>query len=569
MSNALNLVVRFNAIDKLSGGLRKITSAGKIAKETIKKLSDENRGLKKELKEVELALKKAGDSATAEMIAKQRDLKAAIEGVNGKLAGQHQLLGRMAKIKAFGEGMKSVGTKMSIGVTAPLTLLGRAAFMAASDFTELNDAFGVTFGPNADAMRKWAEDNGKVLERSRREMMGMAMSYQDLLGKQMDPAKAMEMSKSLTLLTQDLASFKNLSNADAQAKIFSGLIGEAEPLRAVGVLLSDAAVKAKLAAMGFKKSAGEYTEGQKVLARAALIQEQLKNAEGNVVQTKDSPANRMKAAAAAADDAQVSLGQKLLPALTPLINVVVDLLNSFNGLSPGMQKAIVVFAVVVAAVGPVIAILGAVVGIVGTIGLAAAGMVAAVLGIGIAIAAIAYVIYANWDTIKAAFANGWQSIKNLLGGAPAWMKAIGGAMMSGLIAMLSPGQLISHLIWVAKQGMAAFRNYMGIKSPSRLMMQMGGHIATGLAMGIDRGGARPLRSMGKLATGVAGAGAMALTGPTLATAAPRGGAAPAAPITIQISQQPGEDANALADRVVARLEEARRRQQRSSFGDDF
>src|SRR3546814_12993333 len=86
----------------------------------------------------------------------------------------------------------------------------------------------------------------------------------------------------MTLLTQDLASFKNLSNDVAQQKIFSGLIGEAEPLRSVGVLLSAQATEAKAAAMGLEQVNGQYTEGAKVQARAALIMEQLKDAHGDV-----------------------------------------------------------------------------------------------------------------------------------------------------------------------------------------------------------------------------------------------------------------------------------------------
>src|SRR3546814_5185749 len=104
-------------------------------------------------------------------------------------------------------------------------------------------------------------------------MMSMSASFQDILKKQMDPGAATELSKNMTLLTQDLASFKNLSNDVAQQKIFSGLIGEAEPLRSVGVLLSAQATEAKAAAMGLEQVNGQYTEGAKVQARAALIME--------------------------------------------------------------------------------------------------------------------------------------------------------------------------------------------------------------------------------------------------------------------------------------------------------
>jgi hypothetical protein len=107
------------------------------------------------------------------------------------------------------------------------------------------------------------------------------------------------------------------------------------------------------------------------------------------------------------------------------------------------------------------------------------------------------------------------------------------------------------------------------------MMEMGGHVATGLGHGIEAAPTSPA-AMGQMADTVAGAGALALTGPSLpAASAPafaRGdhGARPpqpAAPITIHIHQQPGEDAQALAERVGRILE--RKGKGHGAFADDF
>jgi TP901 family phage tail tape measure protein len=173
---------------------------------------------------------------------------------------------------------------------------------------------------------------------------------------------------------------------------------------------------------------------------------------------------------------------------------------------------------------------------------------------------------------------GWTAIKAAWDGAPAWMRAIGGMMMDGLLNALIPGRLASRLLEIAQAGMTAFRNYFGIKSPSRLMMEMGGHITTGLGQGITGGTAQPLRAMGQMARRVAGAGALSLAGPSLAPSAmpgfartgPQGAsarAAPAGPITIHIHQQPGEDAEALARRVMQLIDREKRASGR--FADDF
>jgi hypothetical protein len=112
-------------------------------------------------------------------------------------------------------------------------------------------------------------------------------------------------------------------------------------------------------------------------------------------------------------------------------------------------------------------------------------MVLAIVAIGAAIGVLAYLVYTNWDRIKAAFGAGWEWVKSTLAAAPAWLSNIGGMMMQGLLAMIDPFGLRNKLLEVARNGVEAFKAFFGIKSPSRLMMEMGGHVANGFALGID------------------------------------------------------------------------------------
>lgn len=262
------------------------------------------------------------------------------------------------RIEKIGDSLQNVGRNMTVGITAPIAAMGIAAFKAASDAQEMESAFEATFGSMAASVRKWAEETGDAMGRSTQEMMSMAMSFQGILKNQMDPAAAAEMSKQMAVLTQDLASFKNLSNEVAQQKIFSGLIGEAEPLRAVGVLLSATAVDAKVLQMGLAGTKKEISDGMRVQARAALIMEQLADAQGDVIRTSSSAANQLKATRAQFEEMQVSIGQKLLPALTPLIGHITRLLEGFNKLSPGVQQSIIHFAAFAAALGPIVFVAG-------------------------------------------------------------------------------------------------------------------------------------------------------------------------------------------------------------------
>ncbi len=113
-------------------------------------------------------------------------------------------------------------------------------------------------------------------------------------GAGMSAKEAADMSVKLTRLADDASSFYNVDLNVALEKIRSGLVGEAEPLRAFGVLLSEDAVKAKAAAMGIQSVHGELSEQAKVAARVQLITEGLNKATGDHERTLGSYANQIR-----------------------------------------------------------------------------------------------------------------------------------------------------------------------------------------------------------------------------------------------------------------------------------
>jgi len=187
-------------------------------------------------------------------------------------------------------------------------------------------------------------------------------------------------------------------------------------------------------------------------------------------------------------------------------------------------------------------------------------MVLIIVSVGVAIGVLAYLVYKHWDTIKKAFWTGWAWVKNLMSGAGTWLAGIGKAMMNGLLIALDPMLLANKLLSVAKTGITAFKNYFGIKSPSRLMMAMGGFMTEGLGQGVDRGAHRPLRSMSRLATGMAGALAAGTAGAAHARTTVHHG-----DNHYHIYQRPGEDSHALAKRIAKIVQNDRL----SSYQDDF
>jgi hypothetical protein len=245
----------------------------------------------------------------------------------------------------MGGAFKRVGVALAAaGIGSVLFDFGKRSAQAAIDAQEMGSAFEVVFGGMASDVAAWAEETGNALGRSTQEIQRGALAFQELFGKALNPEQSAELSKQFTLLTQDLASFKNLSNEVAQQKLFSGLVGEAEPLRAVGVFLSENALQARAAAMGLGDFSKELTDQEKIVVRAAEIQAQLAMATGDVERTGGSAANQIKTMNAAVEELQVAIGSKLLPQLTPLISgtaqiitVMANAAQSFTGLGVSLS----------------------------------------------------------------------------------------------------------------------------------------------------------------------------------------------------------------------------------------
>lgn len=337
-------------------------------------------------------------------------------------------------LQQIGDRMAGLGQTLSIGVTAPLVAFGASAFKAASDAAELQSAFDQTFGDMAADMTAWAEATGDAMGRSTQSIQEAANTF-GIFFNQAAPTRqeAAEMSKTFAVLAQDLASFYNVAESDALQKLRSGLSGESEPLRDFGVFLTEANVKAKALELGLGSLGGELSEQDKIMARYALILEATSNAQGDVARTSEGTANQMRAAQAAFQELQVTVGTKLIPVLTPLITKLAGILDAFSGLSEGTQTFIVAAAAIAAAVGPVLFALGSLVSAVGAlapvfaplvtvVGAAfgaggvfagafsslsafgsmlslVAGAAAPVLAPLAAVAAVGALIWANWDKI--------------------------------------------------------------------------------------------------------------------------------------------------------------------------
>jgi len=219
-----------------------------------------------------------------------------LRGLDAGLAGAEKaagaFVGRTNRLLA-GVGAVAIGAAGGAGIAAAL-------FDSAKKAADLGESLSKTrasFGGDAKQIEAAADDLAKRFGLVKQETLDAATAI-GLMGSaaglsQRDAAKlGVEMAR----LAADVSSFFNLPMADALEKIRSGLAGEAEPLRALGVFLSEDAVKAEALRMGLVKTSGALTEQSKILARVSLIKSapSMQKASGDLERTADSASNQLK-----------------------------------------------------------------------------------------------------------------------------------------------------------------------------------------------------------------------------------------------------------------------------------
>lgn len=144
--------------------------------------------------------------------------------------------------------------------------------------------------------------------------------------------KAYILSKNLTQLAYDEASYWNKNVSETFTAMSSAISGEIEPIRRLGVDLSQARLQQELLALGFNKQVSSLSQADKAVLRYIAIMKQTANVQGNLAQTIQSPANQIKILKAQLDMLAKSVGSLLYPALKsilPPLIAAVQLIREF------------------------------------------------------------------------------------------------------------------------------------------------------------------------------------------------------------------------------------------------
>lgn len=218
--------------------------------------------------------------------------------------------------------------------TGAIIAFGKSCIDLGSDLQEVQNVVDVTFGSmnkQVDAFAKNAITQFGLSELTAKKYMGtygaMAKSF-GIVGE-----AGYQMSAAITGLTGDVASFYNLSTDEAYTKLKSIFTGEAEPLKELGVVMTQTALDQYALNEGLGKTTRTMTEQEKVLLRYRYVMSTLSDASGDFARTSGSWANQTRILALQFDSLRASIGQGLINVFTPVIHVINTVLAKMQTLA--------------------------------------------------------------------------------------------------------------------------------------------------------------------------------------------------------------------------------------------
>ena len=242
---------------------------------------------------------------------------------------QSQISGLDKNVKNTSTNMtKSFGSLAAKVISVGAIIKATASSITrAMNYIEDENLFQVSMKKWADSTRDWSkqvQDSVGVSAAWLRKYSGVMTNMTASMGLAQD--QAVQLGRGVALLSNDIASFYNISAESAFEKIQSAMAGMPRPLQELGIMVRDSEVKQTAYANGIARTGEELNTQQKALATYLAILQRTSNAQGDLARTINSPANQMRMLKTSIIDLGVAIGtmfQPLLSVVLPVLNAIV------------------------------------------------------------------------------------------------------------------------------------------------------------------------------------------------------------------------------------------------------
>lgn len=282
--------------------------------------------------------------ATEEIQRLQQQIQSLQQAADGGDSGGGVLSGFLSRLDvigdiASGQFLANMAVNGINSIIAGVTGSISESIELASDLVETQNVVDVTFEDSASTINKWAQEalNAYGITETK------AKQYSSTLGamlKSMGIAddQVLQMSMDMAGLAADMASFYNLDHDTAFEKIRSGISGENEPLKALGINMSVANLNAFALEKGMNKAFDKMSQAEQATLRYQYLLEATKDAQGDFARTGDSFSNEMRKLQTNLDRIKTEFGKGLLGVVTPAISLLNNALSDKSYQQTAIEK---------------------------------------------------------------------------------------------------------------------------------------------------------------------------------------------------------------------------------------
>ena len=249
----------------------------------------------------------------------QKSTKALSSGLSFIQKSVNSLSGAFSNLKNIALG--------ALSLTA-LTKIGKEMIKLSSDLIEVQNVVNTVFGDMASGVNEFASSALKSFGLTELQ----AKQYASTIGAIVKATglganETYEMSEGITKLTGDVASFYNLDHDVAFEKLRSGITGETEPLKSLGVVMTEDNLEAYRLAQGITTSYSAMSQAEKTALRYNFILNTLSDSQGDFAKTQGSWSNQVRILGGQFQQLGAILGGFLQKILYPILTVINQILS--------------------------------------------------------------------------------------------------------------------------------------------------------------------------------------------------------------------------------------------------
>lgn len=222
-----------------------------------------------------------------------------------------------------------------------LAKFGKQAVDLASDITEVQNVVDTAFGEMSYKIEEFAKTSIENFGMSKLSAKQMASTYVAMargMGQGLNTAS--DMAIEMTGRLGDISSFYNKTLSEVETIGRAVYSGETEPLKQIGVIMTEAQLQTFALSQGYKTLYKNMSASEKLYVRQQYFLNATSLAQGDFVKTQDSWANQTKILSERWKEFLSIVGSGLITVLTPLIQVINQILASLISLANGISKVL-------------------------------------------------------------------------------------------------------------------------------------------------------------------------------------------------------------------------------------